>query len=871
MTRRTRKSKDQFSARGGKAALRLLALAAAVGACCAGAAEYTVTTSRVKSTTPGRMASVTSFTNAALASMSTPGAARYLQNQRLADSSTFAARVTKTMNDRRIRMSPFRPIPQRDLSYYAGVPSYTPPRQFDVNTEPVHVEADQVSGNLKDKDDDLVYTGRVVITQGDRVINTDRAHYSAKNHTFTVSGKSLLHDGEYTVNTDEEGEYGLDTKVTKLKNTRFLLNGSVIRGTAEKHTVDAPKRTQIYKKATLTSCPIGNNDWALHATTVNIDKNEAFGEAWNVSLYTNDFPVFYFPYVNFPITNDRKTGLLYPLISTGSSSFKYVQPIYFNLAPNYDLTFTPAWYGEHHAQYNTEFRYMPFSNLYGTVTFNYLPDDASWTPYDGSSSKKRWYLRLTDRATFLNGALGVGLDYQRVRPNDYSYLSDLATPNAAITDDHLMQRLWSSYGQPTYTLNAELRRYQVLLPEYRGVFRRRPFAMLPKLSGSWYGTDGIAAFDFYGEATRFELESFDDYSSEDTIRLHAEPSVMLHLFDRRGTTLEAGGRLFLTHYSQGDLNKLPSSYRNYFGFDSADSSKNRFLYELEVHGKTTFERKAFDMRHTQTIEPEFKYTYVPYRNQNSIALYDTTDRIDDYYTLFSYRRYSGLDRIADTNTITMGLTSRVLDAHDREVLKLMAAQSYSFVPTRVTLNSADSRDTYPRSLLTGSIDANPVEGLNLRVAGAYSTQDSQFQSYSASATYQKAGARVTANYRYLRDGNYDYRTGDVTDIRQVGVGGTIPLGRDWRATAAIYRDIDQSYNIDRKVALKYEESCWSIALVYEDYAKMDWSTRDHKDDNVLGVQFEFKGFYTVQVEGIDNPMSPDTHYMPFADPTSLNR
>lgn len=854
-------------------ALRLLALAAAVASVCAGAAEYTVTTSRVKTSDQGRLTRVRDFANTVLQNMSTPGAERYLKNRHLADSSTFAARVVKRVSDRHITMSPFKPIPQRDLSCYASVPSYSKPLQFDINKEPVNVDADQVQGNLKDKLDDLIYKGRVNIVQGDRVINTQKARYNAKEHSFTTSGKTVMYDGEYTLHTEDDANYNLDTKVTRLKNTNFQLNGSVIRGTAEKHTIDAPKRTQLYKSATLTSCPAGSDTWHLRASTVSIDRNEAFGEAWNATLWAGPVPVFYFPYVNFPITNDRKSGLLYPLLSTGSSNFKYVQPIYLNLAPNYDMTLTPAWYGEHRSMLNTEFRYMPFSNLYGTVNFNYLPDDQSWTPYDGSSSRKRWYLRLSDRLSLLNGALGVGFDYQRVRPNDYSYLSDLATPNAAITDDHLTQRLWSTYGQADYTLNAELRRYQILLPEYRGVFRRRPFAMLPKLSGNWYGSKGIAALDFYGEATRFNLEAFDDYSAEDTIRLHAEPSAILHLFDRRGTKLDAGGRLFLTHYDQGDYNKLSGSYRSYFGFDDAQSSVNRFLYELEVHGKTTFERKAFDMRHTQTIEPEFKYTYVPYRDQNNIALYDTTDRIDDYYTLFSHMRYSGLDRIADTNTFTMGLTSRVLDAHDREVLKLMAAQAYSFVPTRVTLNSADSRQTYPRSLLTGSVDANPLEGLNMRVAGAYSTQQSKFQSYSASATYQKSGGSLTVNYRYLRDGNYDYETGTVRDIRQIGFGGTIPLGNDWRATASIYRDLDVGYNIDRKLALKYEQCCWSMAFVYEDYAKMDWKRgrARHKNDNVVGIQFEFKGFYTVNVEGIDNPMTPDTHYMPFADPTSLNR
>ena len=54
-----------------------------------------------------------------------------------------------------------------------------------------------------------------------------------------------------------------------------------------------------------------------------------------------------------------------------------------------------------------------------------------------------------------------------------------------------------------------------------------------------------------------------------------------------------------------------------------------------MHAKTTLERKVLDLRHTQTLEPEIQYRYIPYENQDNIGLYDTTDRLNDYYSNFS--------------------------------------------------------------------------------------------------------------------------------------------------------------------------------------------------------------------------------------------
>ena len=70
----------------------------------------------------------------------------------------------------------------------------------------------------------------------------------------------------------------------------------------------------------------------------------------------------------------------------------------------------------------------------------------------------------------------------------------------------------------------------------------------------------------------------------------------------------------------------------------------------------TFERDQqwFGEGANQTLEPEFQYLYVPYKDQDNIGVYDSTTMRQDYYSLFSDRRFAGLDRISDSNRLSLG-------------------------------------------------------------------------------------------------------------------------------------------------------------------------------------------------------------------------
>ena len=76
-----------------------------------------------------------------------------------------------------------------------------------------------------------------------------------------------------------------------------------------------------------------------------------------------------------------------------------------------------------------------------------------------------------------------------------------------------------------------------------------------------------------------------------------------------------------------------------------------------------FERdwSVFGRSFVQTLEPRAFYTYIPFRNQNQLPVFDTVLDDFNFTQLFSENRFIGGDRVGDTNQLAIALTSRLLD------------------------------------------------------------------------------------------------------------------------------------------------------------------------------------------------------------------
>ena len=796
--------------------------------------------------------------------MQQPSSQRYLLNRHFSAASTFPLRLLGRLAQNPWRAAPFMPVPDRDLACYYGIPPYREPMEYDVHTTPVNIAADTVTGSM---DQEVVYEGNVELTQGDKLLRADKATYDGKLGQFVSTGSLVYQGPEYTITTQDPIVSNLKTKKTTLQSAAVQMNGSVARANTQNMEIDNANESAQIEELSVSTCPANSEFWHITADDVDVVKGEAYGSATNATVWIKDIPVFYLPYVTFPISNQRKSGLLYPSISFDSDNgFDYAQPIYFNLAPNYDYTLTPRYMSKRGINFNNEFRYMPLENSEGKLTIDYLPYDNNWDLANGSHD--RWMIDWEHSSSFFNDDLTVDLDFQRVRPGDYDYLSDIGSEDATITDDHLVQSLRTAYNRPSYDMSIEVRTFQSLIPDEASIIK--PFSMLPQLTASYYDTFGAALITVDSEITQFVSPDEFGYDNFEASRLHLEPGLSYQLYNSRGTSLTAGGKLFLTHYEQDNLSLLPEYYSQSLGFDNLDSSVDRALYLLEARGKTTLERKVLDLRHTQTLEPEIAYRFIPYKDQNDIGLYDTTDRQTDYYSNFSYRHFTGYDRIADVNEITFGLTSRLLDPHDRELMRFAISQTYSFVPSRVTLNPNDDTSRYPRSPLSLSIDANPAEGWTMHGGLSYTNETNSIAAWNVMTEYVSAeGFKGQISYRFADEGNRTLENAPI-DLEQLGLQLELPLPGNFSFISAIYHDFEQNDDIDKKFALRYEECCWAITFLVEDYNKTDWEDLDRVKERRVGIQFEFKGLGAVNVTGSKEPASTDTVLLDHFNPTNLN-
>lgn len=792
---------------------------------------------------------------------------QYLSNRQLAAASTFPLRLISTLSKNPWRPSPFMPVPERDMECYYGIPAYSEPQSFDLETTPVNISANEVTANGTQN---LTYSGNVTVSQGDRLIKADEAVYDGDAGTLVTSGNISIHTPQLTISSPASIESNLKSNVSTLSDTTFQLNGSVARGSSKLVTVNNEQKSTEVEDFTFTTCPVGDNSWYFKAGSVELDQNDSFGESYHNVLYVKDVPVLYLPYLNFPTTNRRKSGLLYPSVSISSNNgADYEQPIYWSIASNYDYTFTPRLMSKRGLLLGNEFRYMPIENSIGTFIFDYIPNDNDWALSDNFDDDSRYFFRWKHTSSFFNNDLTFDIDYQRVRNGDYDYLDDLGAKETNVTDDHLKQSLKAAYDRPDFHIQAEARDYQRLQPDT--ILGHRPFSMLPQISGQYYSTVGSLTLNFNGEMTRFSSSSDSRAQNFEATRIHFEPEIGMQLFNMRGTSVDASLRGFFTHYSQDSLDDMPDYYRTNLGFTELDSSVNRALYLAQIKAKTTLERKVLDLRHTQTFEPEVLYQYIPYEDQSNIALYDTTDRMSDYYSNFSFRNYTGKDRIADINAITMGVTSRLLDPHDREIVRFGVSQTYSFHTSKVTLAPRDPINTSPRSPMAMFFNAEPVNGLTLHAGLSYDTEEDNLKSWNAMTQYKNEnGLLVQVGYRFADKGNRSLAN-DLVDLSQLGLVTSVPINDKISVSFAAYNDLEQNDDIDTKAAIKFEDCCWSLSFVYENYNSCDWDSLERERDHIFGIQFEFKGAGAVNVTGDFDRNFTDTRLLKHFDPTDLNR
>lgn len=748
----------------------------------------------------------------------------------------------------------------------------------DANAQPVEVDADRLEAK---QGGTAVYQGDVKVRQGVRKFDSDYAELDQKSRDVIAIGNIYYNDGQITVTSDKTLKSNLDTKNSELEEGKYQVHGSPVRGSADRVTMTNNNQNITLEGAQYTTCPPGQEVWTLKAGSIDIDQTEVFGEAWNASLWLYDYPVFYFPYINFPIKDERKTGLLYPGYTQSSKNgMDITQPFYWNIAPNYDATITSRFMDRRGLMEQVQFRYMPDPAHVGSLYFENLANDKQYdeTPSlnQAMSDGHRYLLNANHTSLFADNAMRVSLDYTKVRDRDYNYFNDFSPKVGTQVENQLQQSLMAGYFQPNWNINTEVRTYQILLAS-----AQQPHELMPRIDHNYYQQGSWYDLAWNTEITKFGYNNAQAIAQNQGgaytgTRVYTAPTLTMPLINEAGYYLDSQYKLMYTRYDQEVPDNMSQTFVSRFTPAGANGTTldegiiTRTLPSFRLKGGMTFERNQnwFGGDANQTLEPEFQYLYVPYKDQDNIGIYDSTTIRQDYYSLFSDRRYAGLDRISDSNRISIGLTSRVYDEVGDERIRLAVAQAFDFVAPRVKLYPSETLTTNTRSPLSFEGDAKINEQWFAHAGAQYDMDQSRLSSANSALEYRHEKLISQLNHRFVRDANYDLENrGQVTDLNQIGLLLTTPLNDQWHLYGGYYQELNQSVKSDRKVGLKYDSCCWSINFNLEWVNTPDNVTLRPTSERSLGIQFEMKGLGSVGTGS--KGTSLDTEAVPYIRPFNL--
>lgn len=724
--------------------------------------------------------------------------------------------------------------------------------------------------------------GDVVMRQGSMQIEADEASLYQAESRGELNGKVRLRDNGALI-VGDHADVQLDTGAAKVDNAEYVLHKSRIRGSAlyAKRAEDSIIRL---KDGTYTTCEPNSNAWQLKGNNITLNPATGFGTATNVTLRVKDIPVFYTPYIYFPIDDRRQSGFLPPSFSSSTDTgFMLVTPYYFNLAPNYDATLYPRYMTKRGLLMEGEFRYLTESSE-GQFGAAYLNDD--------NDDRKR-QTDYTDKRYMLNWQHKGGLDSRVLTEVDYTkisdpyYFQDLESDQIGVESrDYLNQQGAVSYRGDDYTAKLNVQAYQLAT-----VTQITPYDMLPQLTlnGMLPTHPGGLNFAYNTELVRFDRSLENGlYTNEDGTTTSRLDTNVTGLARANGTRMNLAPSVSLPlNWSYGFL--TPSLKYMYTQYDldldgtgktqltnaggKFDSSVNRSVPIASVDSGLYFDRNTnwFGTNYRQTLEPRAFYLYVPERNQDDIPIFDTSESTFSYSSLWRDNRFTGTDRVGDENKLSLGLTSRLIEDNGFERQRISVGQAYYFKDRKVQLPGIDA----DRADATSSVSPYALEyayrfNRDWRATADYNWDPESHSPRSGSAMmhYQpedNPNKVVNVGYRYRNDQvRYDQYTGkwvvgggdygtpgqpgyikDYYKIQQHDFSVIWPIVPQWNAISRWQYDYNRNRTLEAFGGFEYDNCCWKLRLISRYWVSNDEYTQEapqnEKGDHGLFLQVVLKG------------------------------
>ena len=688
---------------------------------------------------------------------------------------------------------------------------YLPPPVFPKET----LENTEISADFTQSSKEGVTTlgGNVIIERNLLRIKADHVQYDSKQDIVEISGnihidtEALSLDASSgSININDTKSQGSFTDITFLLPNKKV-NGSNMNGIATLITTgeQTEKNYSTLKNANISSCNLVDPDWLLSADEIRLNHSDEYGIAKDVTMRFKNIPFLYLPYIEFPTSDKRRSGLLFPEIGTSTSKgLELAAPWYWNIAPNHDAVFTPRFMEKRGIELGGQYRFLTETTK-GELKGAFLHKD-------DITQEQRYQVRYVQRTQILPNLL---FDTELQDISDINYFNDFTSNLGSTSQTHLYRNATLNYSLNNWHMRTLVQDIETI--DTTTAISDRPYVRLPQLTlaGDTEISNSKLLFTFDSEIVNFRHE--DDTKTTGT-RLTARPGIHLPL-SSTAWFFDPAVKFSHTQYNIDTDTGL------------SENIENRNLIMSSIDTGLFFER-SLDSGYQQTLEPRLYYLNVPFEAQDNIPIFDTSIPEFSVAQLFRDNRFIGGDRIGDANQLTLSLTSRLLDPKSGdEFLRASIGQIYYFDDREVSLDG--SIDTEKQSDIIAELDAR-WRRWQSNIDLEWDTKYNKFAKEHYFLHY-KSDAKHLFNIGYRKR-----LVDNIPDIEQTDTSFVYAINRRYTAFARWNYSLIDTRSIDSILGLAYENCCWSLQLFTQRRLQNSNTASDEFDNSIL-IQFVLKG------------------------------
>ena len=739
-------------------------------------------------------------------------------------------------------------------------------------------DADLIISATEASQDEQGYTsmsGSVEVYQGLRRFRCDSMRFSREQQFTELSGNIQLREPGLLLLADTATLDGINQQ-SSFTGTEYVLHAQQAHGKAGYISLSGgDSKFLTLKETSFTLCPPSAEYWQFNAKHIEMDDEKGWGKLYSAVFKLGKVPVFYLPYLDFPIDDRRKTGLLWPSISSADHGIDLTLPYYFNIAPQFDMTYIPRYNADHGILNGLEARYK---HRYSEWAFGgtYINNDDRVgeieAEEDNSLDRKRWLAFIQESGRF-NANWATEIDYQAV--SDINYYRDWGVTGLDVKKaTNIKREAVIRYSDKHWKASSTLIDYQTLeFDRTTNEVAEEEYRQLPSLNLLFRDKQRNFHFEpvFYAQYTFFNHDERIEGQ-----RAYAEPGFTFPMRFRAGEIIPTFKYKYkhLRLDSSNEPEQVTQINTEFQG--SHDTEVASFSLDNRLFLERSLE--IADNQFLQTLTPRLFFYYADYEDQSTQPEFDTAETAFSYQQLFRDNRFGSYDRIADANQLTVAIETALINKHNGSKLFTFGIGQIRYFSDRKVAILASDRELLTIDGTETAEELSQKEAINRVIdrkyyrhgsdialqANWYIDDKQQIGSSLIWDPYYSQNSETTLAYHYRGEQNHLFNIGyrykrlppSITaegelfdnDIDQADLSFYQPINRNWHTFLRWNFDINKKETIEDIIGLKYEGCCWGVMLAYQRERKT--FENNLRIEDTADVDYRYNWFIQFELKGL---------------------